>query len=184
MKAANMLRVATADMVGAVEFACSEVETAVGLPVRPELQEIENGCLIVEMRLGDAHIHTPPPSRLALAVGKAISNIEVLSAWNAPSSLRAFPRRTDFVFTPPDDSMASVAHRALRDALPTAEWEPKAMSWHLAVPCTRSPRPTVIGSSRRRGYSMRFTSLEVAAFRRGLASWLSIEPNPALRAIR
>lgn len=170
MKAANMLRIATADTAGAVDFACSEVEIAVGVPVRPELQEIENGCLIVELRLGDAHVHTPPPERLALAVDKSTTNVEVLSAWKETSSLNPLPRRSDSVFTPPDASMASVAYRALQDDLPTAEWEPKALSWHLAVPCTRTLRPTVVGLSRRRGYSVRFSSLEVAAFRRGLAS--------------
>ena len=45
MKATNMLRIATADTAGVLDSACSEVEMAVGLPVRPELQEIENGCL-------------------------------------------------------------------------------------------------------------------------------------------
>jgi hypothetical protein len=170
MKATNMLRIATADTAGAVSFACSEVETAVGLPVKPELQEIENGCLIVELRLGDAHVHVPSPARLALAVDKSTTGVEVLSAWNEPSAPTPDPRHCDSVLTPPDDSMASVARRALKDDLPTAEWEPKALSWHLAVPCTRSPLTTVIGLSNRCGYSLRFTSLEVTAIRRGLAS--------------
>ena len=81
MNATNMLRIATADTAGAVDSACSEVEMAVGLPVRPEMQEIENGCLIVELRLGDAHVHTPSPSRLAIAVDKSTTDVEVLSAW-------------------------------------------------------------------------------------------------------
>jgi hypothetical protein len=165
-----MLRVATADTPGAVDFACSKVETAVGLPVRPELQEIENGCLIVELRLGDAHVHVPSPSRLALAVNKSTADVEVLSAWNESSSPNPFPRDSATILTPPDDSMASVARRALKDDLPTAEWEPSALSWCLAVPCTGPWRQPVVGLSHRRGYSVRFTSREVAALRRGLAS--------------
>ena len=51
MNATNMLRIATADTAGAVDSACSEVEMAVGLPVRPEMQEIENGCRIAECAL-------------------------------------------------------------------------------------------------------------------------------------
>jgi len=85
MKTTNMLRIATADTAGAVDSACSEVEMAVGLPVRPELQEIENGCLILELRLGDANVHTPSPSRLALTVDKSTTDVEVLSAWTEPS---------------------------------------------------------------------------------------------------
>jgi hypothetical protein len=53
--------------------------------------------------------------------------------------------------------------------LPTAQWDYSDSEWHLAVPsfCTSQ---RIVGMSHRGGYSQRFTSLDVAAIQRGLAS--------------
>jgi hypothetical protein len=170
MTAANMIRIATTDTTDAVEIACSEVKNAVGLPVRAEFQEIEGRCLIVELRVGAASVHTPPPSRLAVVVDRSSTCLEVLGSWKEPSSVAPHPRRSDSVLSVLHDAMPSVAHRALHDRLPTAQWESNDESWHLAVPEVRVLRPTVVGILTRRGYTSRFSSLEAVAIRRGLAS--------------
>jgi hypothetical protein len=66
MTATNRLRVATIDTARAIDTACSEVESAVGLPVHLEFHEIECGNLIIEFRLGNETIHTPTPHNLPL----------------------------------------------------------------------------------------------------------------------
>ena len=59
--ATNKLRVATIDTAHAMDVACSDVEAAVGLPVRAEFQEIEGGHLIIELQLGsEAGPHSSP----------------------------------------------------------------------------------------------------------------------------
>ena len=170
MTASNMIRIATTDTTDAVEIACSQVKNAVGLPVTAAFQEIEGGCLILELRLGNESGLTPSPSRLAVVVEES-SNVEVLSAWKVrSSSATPPPRSSDAVLTPLRDSIPSVAYRAVRDGLPTAQWQSNEGSWHLAVPNVNFNRPTTVGLSRRRGYSQRFSSLEAAAIQRGLAS--------------
>jgi hypothetical protein len=171
MTAANMIRIATTDTTEAVEIACSEVKNAVGLPVTAAFQEIEGGCLILELRLGNESGLTPSPSRLAAIVDESSSNVEVLSAWKVRSSSASPPpRRSDTILTPLNDPIPSVAHRALHDGLPTAQWQSNEGSWQLAVPIVSAVQPTTVGLSRRRGYSQRFSSLEAAAIQRGLAS--------------
>jgi hypothetical protein len=75
MTARTMLRVATLNTAHAVDVACSDVESAVGLRVRAEFQEIEGGNLIVELQLGDDAEPSPPPSRLASVIDGAVSTI-------------------------------------------------------------------------------------------------------------
>jgi hypothetical protein len=171
LTASNMIRIATTDTTDAVEIACSEVKNAVGLPVTAAFQEIEEGCLILELRLGNESGLTPSPSRLAGVVEGSSSNVEVLSAWKVrSSSATPAPKPSDAILTPMHDSVPSVAHRAVHDGLPTAQWQSNEGSWQLAVPNVSVNRPTTVGLSRRRGYSLRFSSLEAAAIQRGLAS--------------
>jgi hypothetical protein len=167
--AANKLRVVTLDTAHAVDFACSEVESAVGLPVRAEFQEIEGGSLILELRLGDETVHSPHPSRLASAVDRAVANMEVLSSWKESAGHRAPLRRCPEVRGVGYEPLPRVAQRALDDDLPTAEWDRSDSSWHLAVPSLCGDQP-IVGLSGRRGYSHRFTARDAAGFRRGLAS--------------
>jgi hypothetical protein len=49
MTAKTMLRVATRNTAHAVDVACSDMESAVGLRVRPAFQEIEGRNVIVEI---------------------------------------------------------------------------------------------------------------------------------------
>lgn len=171
MTASNMIRIVTNDTTDAVEIVCSEVKNAVGLSVTAAFQEIEGGCLILELRLGNESGLTPSPSRLAAVVDESSSNVEVLSAWKVRSSSASPPpRRSDTILNPRYDSIPSVAHRAVHDALPTAQWHSDDGSWQLAVPIVCAVHPTTVGLSRRRGYSQRFSSLEAAAIQRGLAS--------------
>jgi|HubBroStandDraft_1064217.scaffolds.fasta_scaffold33312_2 hypothetical protein len=171
MRSANRIRIATTDKVDAVDIACSEVEAAIGIPVRTELQEIEGPCLILELLLPEDGLRAASTSRLAAAIDQGALSVEVLSTWREPpSSTAVTPRPSDLVLTPPHFDLPAVAARALDDNLPTVQWERDQRSWHLAVPCTQAAQPTRIGLSRRKGYSVRFTSLEVAAIRMGLAS--------------
>jgi hypothetical protein len=105
-----------------------------------------------------------------VAVNNAAPNVEVLSAWKGAASVPLLPKGCDAVLAKLEDPMPSVAHRALSDNLSTAQWEPFDTSWHLAVPAVRTGKSAVVGLSHRRGYTYRFTSLDVAAIRSGLAS--------------
>ena len=89
MTAKNMLRVAMPDKARAIDIACSDVEFAVGLPVRAEFQEIEGSNLILELQLGGEAEPTPHASRLASVVDKAVSHLEVLSSWEEIDVARA-----------------------------------------------------------------------------------------------
>jgi hypothetical protein len=166
---ANKLRVATLDTAHAVDIACSEVESAVGLPVRAEFQEIEGASLILELRLGDESVHSPHPSRLASAIDRAVANMEVLSSWRESTGPGAPLRRCPDVRGVGYEPLPHVAQRALDDDLPTAKWDRSDSSWHLAVPSFCGGQP-IVGLSDRRGYSHRFTARDAQAFRRGLAS--------------
>jgi hypothetical protein len=169
MTAKSMLRIATPDAAHAMDIACSDVESAVGLPVRAEFQEIESGNLIIELQLGDETIDTPHPSRLASAINGAVANIEVLSSWTESPSPDPHPRRCPDVLGVGYEPLPPVAQRALDDNLPTAKWDRSDSSWHLAVPSVCGGK-AIVGMSSRGGYSHRFTTHDVAALRCGLAS--------------
>ena len=169
MTAKRMLRIAIPDAAHAMDIACSDVESAVGLPVRAEFQEIESGNLIIELQLGDETVHTPHPSRLASAVNDAVANIEVLSSWTESPSPDPHPRQCPDVLGVGYEPLPQVAQRALDDNLPTAEWDRSDSSWHLAVPSVCGGK-AIVGMSYRGGYSHRFTAHDAAALRCGLAS--------------
>jgi hypothetical protein len=165
----SMLRIVTPDAIHAVDIACSDVGSAVGLPVRAEFQEIEGGNLIIELQLGDEAEHTPHPSRLASAVDKAVPNMEVLSSWTESTSSEPAPRPCPDVLGVGYEPLPKVAQRALDDDLPTAKWERSDSCWHLAVPSVCCGK-VIVGMSRRSGYSHRFTAHDAAALWCGLAS--------------
>jgi len=169
MTTTNKIRIATADTTNASTLACSEITAAVGLPVHPEFQEIEGDCLILELRLRGETLQAASPKRLAAAVGNGAPTVEVLSAWNEPGSGQIRPKLCRDVLGLLYDDMRNVAHRALDDNLATAAWDRSDSSWHLAVPSSCDAQP-IVGLSHRRGYSRRFTSLEAASIRSGLAS--------------
>jgi hypothetical protein len=169
MPTTSKIRIATTDATNAVALACSEVATALGLPVRAEFQEIEGSCLILELRLGDDVRQTAHPARLAVAVDHAAPGVEVLSAWREPAATGLRPKSCHDVLGVVYDRMPPVARRALDDNLATAVWDRSAAAWHLAVPSVCATQP-IVGLSHRRGYTHRFTSLEAAAIRSGLAS--------------
>jgi hypothetical protein len=169
MTAKNMLRVALPDTAHAVNIACSDVESAVGLRVRAEFQEIEGGNLIIELQLGDEAVHSPHPSRLASTVDEAVANIEVLSSWKESTSSEPPPRQCPDVLGVGYEPLPEVAQRALDDDLPTAQWDRSDSSWHLAVPSVCGGK-AIVGMSYRGGYSHRFSAHDAAALRSGLAS--------------
>jgi hypothetical protein len=169
MTTTNKIRIATADTANACTLACSEITAAVGLTVHPEFQEIEGDCLILELRLGSETHHAAPPKHLAAAVGNGAPAVEVLSAWNEHRSGQIRPKLCRDVLGSLYDDMPNVAHRALDDNLATAVWVRSDSSWHLAVPASCDAQP-IVGLSHRRGYTHRFTSLEAASIRSGLAS--------------
>ncbi|HEY1989103.1 MAG TPA: hypothetical protein VGG43_06540 [Acidimicrobiales bacterium] len=169
MTATNKIRVATADRAGAINLVRAEVESATGMAVEAEFQEIEGDCLILELRVGDESTHSAHPTRLGIAVDNAAPAVQVLSAWNEPAAADPFPQLCNRVLGVQFDTMPAVAHRALIDRLPTAQWDRSDACWHLAVPSVFATRP-LVGVSHRRGYTHRFTSFEAAAIRCGLAS--------------
>jgi hypothetical protein len=169
MRTTNKLRVSTTDASNALDIACSEVESAVGLPVHAELQEIEGDCLIVEMRLGTDEVHSPSASRLADAVDQSARDLDVLSAWHEPVRLAPAARFCADVFGAAYDAMPPVALRAVEDDLPTAHWDRAVSRWHLAVPSACRDQ-VIVGLIHRTGYSHRFTTVDAFAVRSGLAS--------------
>jgi hypothetical protein len=170
MPATNKLRICTPDTTNALDHACSEVESAVGLPVQAELQEIEGNCLILELRLGIETVVTPSASRLAHHVDRSASDIDVLSAWSESPSPSVPPRLfCNDVLGPQHDTMPDVAHRAIIDNLPTAQWDRSKNSWHLAVPSACRDQ-LIVGLLHRGGYSHRFTTVDALGLRMALAS--------------
>jgi hypothetical protein len=169
MTAKRMLRIATPDALHAMNTACSDVESAVGLPVRAEFQEIEGDNLIIELLLGDEALHVPHPSRLASAIDKAVPNMEVLSSWTESTTPEPAPQKCPDVLGVGYEPLPQVAQRALDDDLPTAKWDPSDSSWHLAVPSVCRGK-AIVGMSYRKGYEFRFTTHDAAALRSGLAS--------------
>jgi len=169
MTAHNKLRVATLDTDQAMSIARSDVESAIGLRVRVEFQEIESPNLIIELKLGDETELSPHPSRLAAEVDRAVANVEVLSSWKESIPAAPLPRYCPEVLGVGYETLPQVAQRALDDDLPTAKWDRSDSSWHLAVPslcCGKS----IVAMSYRSGYSHRFTAHDAAALRSGLAS--------------
>jgi hypothetical protein len=169
MRTTNKLRVSTTDASNALDIACSEVESAVGLPVHAELQEIEGDCLIVEMRLGTDAVLSPLPSRLADAIDQSARDIDVLSVWNEPVRLTPAARFCPDVFGAEYDAMPPVALRAIEDDLPTAQWDRSVSRWQLAVP-SECRDQVIVGLMHRTGYSHRFNTVDAFAVRSGLAS--------------
>jgi hypothetical protein len=169
MRATNKLRISTTDASNALGIACSEVESAVGLPVQAEFQEIEGDCLIVELRLGTDAVLSPPVSRLAHTIDHSANHVEVLSAWS--ESVRSEPtaRFCEDVLGAEHDAMPPVALRAVVDNLPTAQWDRSTSSWHLAVP-SECREQVIVGMLHRTGYTHRFTTFDAFAFQSGLAS--------------
>ena len=165
----NKLRVAMPDTAHAIGIACSDVESAVGLRVRAEFQEIEGGNLIIELQLGVEAEQSPHPARLASAIDEAVAHVEVLSSWNESTAIEPPPRHCPDVLGVGYEQLPHVAQRALDDNLPTAEWDRSDSSWHLAVPSVCGGK-AIVGMSHRGGYSHRFTAHEAAALRSGLAS--------------
>jgi hypothetical protein len=168
MTAKTMLRVATLNTAHAADAACSDMESAVGLRVRAEFQEIEGRHVIVELQLGDEE-SSPHASRLASVIDGALSTIEVLSSWTELPSPEPSPRQCPDVFGVGYEALPDVAQRALEDDLPTAQWDRSDSSWHLAVPSVCGGK-AIVGMSYRGGYSHRFTAHDAAALRSGLAS--------------
>jgi hypothetical protein len=164
-----MLRIATPDADRAIEIACSDVESAVGLPVRAEFQEVEGGKLIIELQLGGTTARSHNPSQMASAVGEKVSNLEVLSSWTQPTSLQPVPRPCPDVLGVGYERLPHVAQRALADGVPTAEWDRSNSCWRLAVPSICRDT-AIVGMSHRSGYSHRFTAHHAATLRLGLAS--------------
>lgn len=165
----NKLRISTTDTSNALGIACSQVESAVGLPVQAEFQEIEGDCLIVEIRLGTDAVLSPPASRLAIAVDKAANGVEVLSAWSEPVRVTPAARFCEDVFGAEHDAMPPIALRAIVDDLPTAQWDRSVSQWHLAVP-SECRNQVIVGMLHRNGYSHRFNTIDAFALRNGLAS--------------
>jgi hypothetical protein len=169
MTAKNMLRVAMPDRAHAVDDARSDIQSAAGLKVRAEFQEIEGRNLIIELQLGDETEQSSHPARLASVIDKAVVGVEVLSSWSESISLETDPRRCPEVLGVGYEPLPEVAQRALDDDLPTARWVRSDSSWHLAVPSSCEGK-AFVGMSYRVGYSHRFTAYDVAALRSGLAS--------------
>lgn len=167
MALTNKLRVATIDTPHAIDITCSAVEGAVGLPVRAEIQEVEGVDLIIELQLGHQSVHTPHVSRLASAVDKTVSDVEVLSSWKERTSPEPAPQDCSDVIGVGYDPIPELAQRALHDDLPTAKWDRSELSWHIAVPSVCRGQ-AIVGMSHRRGYDHRFTAHDAAALGCGL----------------
>jgi hypothetical protein len=169
MTAKNMLRVAVSDRAHAIDDARSVIQSAAGLRVRAEFQEIEGRHLIIELQLGDEAEESSHPARLASAIDQAVAGVEVLSSWRESASPQTHTRRCPDVLGVGYEPLPEVAQRALDDDLPTAKWDRTDSSWHLAVPSVCEGK-AIVGMSHRAGYSHRFTAHDVAALRSGLAS--------------
>ena len=169
MSISSKLRIATMDTANAMEIACGEVESAMGVPVQAEFQEIDGIFLIVELRLVGHTECTPHPRHAALTMESSASNVEVLSSWKESNALRPKARVCHDVLCVDFDTMPPVALRALDDGLPTAQWQRSDAACLLAVPALCGEQ-LIIGLLRRHGYARRFTSLEITSLKLGLAS--------------
>jgi hypothetical protein len=177
MEPTSKLRVVVPDGANALRVVTTEIEEATGIALEPELQEVDGGDLVVELRLADS---SNCDSRLVVrAVERLSDDLEVLSTWQeAPPTHDPAPVTSQSVFAGPDVAMPEVALRAFRDRLPTAQWPgtfrvpvgEATACWQLAVPMRRSNGQVLVGVLQRSGYSHRFGVREAKAVRLGLAS--------------
>ena len=173
MEHARKLRVAIPDGNQALEVMTTGIEEATGHFIEPELQEIDRGDLVVELRLANAD--DADARQLTNTIDHLSHDLVVLSSWNevaVPTPSTPMPSQSIFVGA--ETAMPEVARRALRDNLPTARWpsgsgELKGF-WEVAVPFHRHDGEVVVGFQQRRGYSRRFGAHEIQALRLGLAS--------------
>ena len=167
------LRVAVPDGLQALQVVTTGIEEATGVCIEPELQEIDRGDLVVELRLTDAAV---ADARLfANTVEHLSEELVVLSSWQEVAApALATPMASQHVYVGTEAAMPDVARRALRDDLPTAKWPSGAGElkgfWQVAVPFRRKDGEVLVGVQQRRGYSRRFGAQEVKALWWGLAS--------------
>ncbi len=173
----SKLRVAMPDRADALDMVKAEVLGATGFEAHAEIQELDGADLVVELRLADSGVSDP--GRMARTVERSTRDLDVLGTWNEAGPARSpVPTPCEVVFGAGDETMPAVARRALRDAVPTAQWLPVGEDdggtgrpqWVLAVPVIQSEGRTVVGLQRRVGYSLRFTACDAAGARVGLAS--------------
>jgi hypothetical protein len=167
MSSTNKLRVAIPDGTDALDVVKVEVERATGFDVQPVLQEIDYTDLVVEVKLSDSN--SADPRHIALTVGQASPDLDVLSSWKEADSLPLpSARSVPIVFETTDLLLPEVARRALEDEVPTTQWLPKSSDvsggdrscWILAVPSCRCGGAARIGICHRRGYATRFSASE------------------------
>jgi hypothetical protein len=169
MAPTSKLRIATADVAGALDVVRNEVEHATGLAVHPVLQEVDTTALVVEVAV--ASPAKVDPKSLARFVDAAAGSLDVLGSWTeTPDGTQDAPRPA-LVLDVVEDPLPEAARRAVRDDVPTAQWLPSVADiaggdrsyWLLAVPARRSDGAQVVGLSRRQGYSHRFSASEARA---------------------
>jgi hypothetical protein len=168
MESPNKIRVAVPSGLGALALVKVEVAAALGAVPSPELQELECGQIVVEMKLPEASHLPSTPSDLAQEIARGTSNLEVLSAWHEPTSVPPAPKPPAAVLRSSEVALSLVAVRALADNLPTSTWRAHYGHWTLGVPFPAEDGTRSVAISQRRGYSRRFSSLEVAATRQSL----------------
>lgn len=178
MQARQKLRVVTPQTVGALALVRAEIAAVVGEVPRPELQELEGRDVVVELELlaGDGLPATP--SEVARAVSRQASSFDVLSAWREAPRPPAVARPPQAVLSLREAVESPVALRALLDDVATAAWRPAEATWDLGVPCTAIDGHREVGYCQRRGYSRRFSTLDVQAARAGMAGGSLKRPEP------
>lgn len=162
------LRLAMADVPGALDAVTARVRATRGFVLEPTLQEIEGDELVVELSAADV-----PGPVLAEAVRATAAGADILSVWSEPVALP--PVVAPAGGPPAGEDLPVVVRRALHSGIPTARWSPRsetdpAGGWHLAVPVLAAGGPPCVGLARRRGYSWRFSSLDVLALRAALVA--------------
>jgi hypothetical protein len=179
MEPTSKLRVVTTDTPDALRVVREEVEEATGLAAEPEIQEVDGGELVVELRLAGP---TPVvPGLVARAVGRSRRGLDVLSSWNeARGVVDPAPASGQVILDGLADHLPAVVRRALRDDIPTAQWQGTSTgirtpgegspAWQLAVPVVKADGRPLVAYQQRRGYSFRFGTHDVVAARVELAS--------------
>lgn len=181
MEPTSKLRVVTTDGPDALRVVRQEVEEATGRAAEPEIQEVDGRELVVELAL--AGPTAVAPGLVARAVVRSSRGLDVLSTWNeAPRASDPTPASGQVILDGLDDHLPAVVRRALRDELPTAQWQSAGAdagtrlpgdgrpAWQLAVPVMRPDGRPLVGYQQRRGYSFRFGAHDVRAARVDLAS--------------
>jgi hypothetical protein len=79
MEPTSKLRVVVPDGANALRVVTTEIEEAAGIALEPELQEVDGGDLVVELRLADSSICDP--KLVVRAVERLSDDLEVLSTW-------------------------------------------------------------------------------------------------------